>query len=317
MIHSRPHPSAYPKPKPERLPRRKTVTIAAGLKCLDGIVICADSEETISESAKRQVIKLELRPATFPDQDDPVAIFTGAGDSVFIDEVINEMWSAAVKTSEKELDKVVQAMQTANRLYHRKIWKIYPPLYSTSDLPDADLLFAVWAKDGYGLYEARSVKFRPVKDFATIGCGESLAHYICDPAHKSIARTVKAVTLAIYMLAKVKDHVPGCGGDSRIAILTHTGGTNMLDTFKTDKIAQHLSLAEGLVNNILLTSADLNVKDEGFKAAVDYYENELITLRKNLREEIEKFETIWDHIMEEMRKRKREAFIGSKSKESP
>ena len=44
-------------PKPSRPPRRKAVTIIAGFRSDEGIVICADTQETV-EGTKRNVPKL-------------------------------------------------------------------------------------------------------------------------------------------------------------------------------------------------------------------------------------------------------------------
>ncbi len=292
-----------PKPLPavvKRLTERRVVTIAAGFKCRDGVVICADSQETALDGGyKRKVVKIEIRPQAPPeDAAAPVAIFTGAGDSVFIDEVVHEMWSAVERCGAKQINEIIGIMHDANRAYHDKIWRVYPCLHSTRELPDCHLLFAVWAKDGFELQEAHSMKFRSVKDFATIGCGDSLAYYICDDAHRSISSIARASILALYMLEKVKNHVPDCGGDSHVAVLTHTGSADMLDNIKTEHLSRQLSLTEGLLRNILVTSADLRIGDEDVKSSLRYTEDQIISLRNQSRQEIENINRIFQKMIE-------------------
>ena len=57
-------PVAKPNSKPERL-RRKCVTIAAGFRCVDGIMLCADTQETLG-FLKRKHPKLDVRGAQLP-----------------------------------------------------------------------------------------------------------------------------------------------------------------------------------------------------------------------------------------------------------
>jgi hypothetical protein len=172
--------------------RRKIVTIAAGFKCDDGIVICADSEESTYDF-KRNVVKIEIRSGDDVSTAAPVAIFTGSGESVFIDELIDKIWSAIEASWRRTLKEVAMTVEQSNRGYHETIWKLYPRGTARSDLPSADLIIALWAKDGYGLYETRSATFRSVKDFATVGAGESLAHYICDSAHNEDVRKIVGI----------------------------------------------------------------------------------------------------------------------------
>ena len=57
MITPRPLPVLIRTPKHERLERSRFVTIAAGLMCSDGIIVCADTELTHGDS-KYQKTKL-------------------------------------------------------------------------------------------------------------------------------------------------------------------------------------------------------------------------------------------------------------------
>ncbi len=45
---SLPKPRAEFRPKSKRLPKEKLMTIAAGFPCSDGLVLCADTQETIT-----------------------------------------------------------------------------------------------------------------------------------------------------------------------------------------------------------------------------------------------------------------------------
>jgi len=56
MISKKP----LPRQKPERLPERKAVTIIAGFKCSDGIVVCADTQETVLQSIEAKCSQVKI-----------------------------------------------------------------------------------------------------------------------------------------------------------------------------------------------------------------------------------------------------------------
>jgi hypothetical protein len=92
-----PKPRRFPQSKPAPLPKRDAVTIVAGFKSYEGVVLCADTQETVLHS-KRHVPKLRFEPDSLAksvkewrgEKDDLAAAFCGAGDGPFIDKLIDE-----------------------------------------------------------------------------------------------------------------------------------------------------------------------------------------------------------------------------------
>jgi len=210
------------------------------------------------------------------------------------------MWAAVEESGEKELLKIVSVVTRENRKYHREIWSVYPPLYSVDQLPDADLLFAIWAKDAFGLFSAASTRFKHVPTFATIGCGGDLAHYLCADAHRPGTGTETCIALAAHMLEQVKASIPGCGGESYIAILTRTGAAGLLEGRDVEDMAEHLAEGEHIVKQMLLASADLSIKDREFRYSVSACSNALMDSRKGLRRAKEKRRKKIDDLIQKM-----------------
>src|SRR5882762_5954259 len=93
MLHNKRHEAAfqpYFKPKSLRPRKRRRVTIATGILCSDGVVLCADSLETFrySKTYGPKIFELQLPQQPFK------VVLTGAGDSVFIDALQDKMTSA-------------------------------------------------------------------------------------------------------------------------------------------------------------------------------------------------------------------------------
>jgi hypothetical protein len=179
-------------------------------------------------------------------------------------------------------------MITENRQYHREIWQVYPPLYSIDQLPDADLLFAVWAKNGFGLFSAASTRFKAISNFATIGCGGELAHYLCSDVHSHGSLMDRCVSLAAHMLEQVKTNVPGCGGESYIATLTRVGAAQLIQRPEADEIGKHLATSDQHLRQMLVMSGDLSVDDKKFRTLASAYSQMLVDSRRKVRKAKEK-----------------------------
>src|SRR5437016_1696822 len=134
-----PKPPHFPKPKLERLPRRKYVTIAAGFCSGDGIVLCADTQENVADYIKRKQPKLEIRPIYIPASNAaPCAVFAGAGDGSLVDYLIDKLWAAM--ESKKNLEQMIEAAENAIIRQYQRLVPIYP-----AGMPEVQLLLGIWA----------------------------------------------------------------------------------------------------------------------------------------------------------------------------
>jgi hypothetical protein len=99
----------FPRPNPKRLPERKVVTIVAGFKFQEGVVICADTQETVGNVIKRQAPKLRFEPSLqripgqLPTKTGIAVAFCGAtNNGAFVDKVIDLAWEKAKTASDLE-----------------------------------------------------------------------------------------------------------------------------------------------------------------------------------------------------------------------
>src|SRR5580700_3033622 len=90
-----PRPRSSVPPRPQRLPRGKKVTIAAAFICSDGVVMCADTQETIPGYTKVDVTKIRVNKTN-----GYALLITGAGDS----HLIETAGQAIEKAFEDEFD---------------------------------------------------------------------------------------------------------------------------------------------------------------------------------------------------------------------
>jgi len=174
---STPKPQPCPwflKPKPKRFPVRKSrMTIAMGFWCIDGIMLCADTQETHNNYIKLKQLKLEIKG----EPKEPHAVFAGAGeDGDFLDALVDKLWTAAENKKDDGLDGMIEAMEDKLIEQYQRFVPTFP-----SGVPGASLLVGVWSKDdpfGYELVKINGPVLKRKVVLESIGCGDILVKYI-------------------------------------------------------------------------------------------------------------------------------------------
>jgi 20S proteasome alpha/beta subunit len=235
MIRPLPKPP-FPQPKPLRLLKEGKVTIAAGFRCNDGIVLCADSLHTISGYVKHHEGKID----TCAMEDFVIAI-AGAGTTDYI--------RTAVETITRPGLEFIDLLQIEIALRDRMLeffgrhllpWSNFPE----SERPMVELLIAVTGKKKtqyHGLFHYAGTSFHRVYEKA-IGAGILLAdsliaeHIHSDRVHRNPQTLPQLCSLAVFILSKVKKHVDGCGGYTDLVILDKAGGVAFVDSGKIEEL---------------------------------------------------------------------------------
>src|SRR5262245_23262059 len=130
MSPQKPFPSPYPKPK--RLPERKAVTIVGGFRCDEGIVLCADTQETI-QGTRTHTPKLRLEPRRDfygnggEGKDDLMVAFAGAGDGPFIDKLVDRAWEDVQLAT--NIDDAAKSIEGSIKKTYKEYGHIFQPGY--------------------------------------------------------------------------------------------------------------------------------------------------------------------------------------------
>ena len=216
MINAQPLPIISPLVKPQRPKDRRVMTIAAGVMCPDGIVLAADSQETVGESLKVYKPKLIELPLISSDLK---VVVVGSGIGPFID-VLMERISEQLDLVNPYLASARQAIQAAINQVCDNIW----PHYSTqADKPHARLIIGVRAVDGLVMLDAFVPMVKTADRYAFIGWGGDLATYKAKQLALAGMPTVVVAPLTAYILEVVKENVEFCGGDTHLAVISSSG----------------------------------------------------------------------------------------------
>jgi hypothetical protein len=298
MIPRKPCSSIQPKLAP--LPKVNAVTIVAGFKSYEGIVLCADTQETVLHS-KRQVPKLRFEPDSLTrwgktmrgeEVTDLAAAFCGAGDGPFIDKLIDEAWKAAQGAS--SLREAGERIESKIKDLYEGFGKIYQPGFC----PQVDLVYGVRMDGDSKLFSAVGPVVNEKDKYYSAGQGYYMADFLARRMHESRLTVHQCVILAAYTLLQAKEHVDGCGGDSQIAVLRDTGASGLLNFQVINAITKNLEMADIDLGSLLLTATNTDIDDEKWKEAATHHVGMLELYRKNQVADFNKFRESSRHLSE-------------------
>lgn len=192
------------------------MTIAAGILCPDGIVLCTDSQETIGHF-KRCRPKLTDLPLVISDV---TAVTVGStDDAVFLDGLVEKI-SDAIDHTDGYLASVRTAIEKAVRKHCGAIWALYP---SVDYRPTADILIGLKTIDDLALIQVSTPNVSSVHGYEFIGSGSDLAGYKAKQFCPDKIPVEAAACLAAYMLEVVYDNNIHSSGPTQMAIIRLDG----------------------------------------------------------------------------------------------
>jgi hypothetical protein len=266
-----------PKRKPERLPARKTVTIVAGFKCQEGIVICADSQETVPGLLKRNVPKLHFEPQGItPKSAELAAIFAGATENgPFLDRLVTDCWNEVRKSN--NLEEACKFADGAIKHHYKEYGEIYQQGYC----PSAEMVFGIKMHGESRLLRSLDAVVNEVQGYTASGVGQYLADFLIPRSFHPYLNIYQVIAIAAYLLFQAKEHVDGCGGPSHIAFLRNKGTSGEAEYAIVDTVGRLASLVDSRWGWILPEYADPSTPHEEF----DRLAKDAIRILMNERDE--------------------------------
>jgi len=190
------------------------MTYIAAFGCKDGIVMCADTQESV-EGAKNYVEKLSI----VEDSSYPLAV-GGAGFGSLIDCLMDEIIERTSKerpATKKELKKLVQQGLT-------EVYKSDLPALTLRRLDHApQLLVAARTAEGLCIYQTLGRRVLKEASRAIIGYSTAYNANLLRRLHQPSLPMQRAVMLAVYLVSQSKLLDEGVGLDTRVAIVRDNG----------------------------------------------------------------------------------------------
>jgi hypothetical protein len=260
------------------------MTIIAGFRCHDGIVICADTQETLDFS-KRNVSKVVVKPWSLNSPSlsgTSVAMaICGAGDGALIDHLSSKVWDNARPS--QSLDEACEISETTIKNTYQEYWDIFPP----GQCPSVQLIYGIKNEEDSRLFVAQGPIVNKVEmgHACTGGIGCYMADYLIARMNTEYSDVYRSVLLAAYILKQAKEHVVGCGGDSHIVVLRHNGYSGLIDQHRVGALTNLLESTDHVLGNLLLSAADLRAETK-LEKELDLLRHCFSEFRKSMHDEL-------------------------------
>lgn len=245
--------------------RRRHVTIVAGFRSYEGIVLCADTQETVNNLSKRNVPKLIFQPSNEYGQtqalssDELAVAFAGAADNgPFVDKLVANAWEDAQAGS--TIDEVCDLIEVSIK----RTYKEFGAIFQAGYCPTADLIYGVKMFGASKLFSASGPVVNEQKRFYSGGAGYYMSDFLASRMYHDGMSLRQCVILGAYILFQAKEHVEGCGGESQIAILRDQGPSGKVDWIKIEAINKMLRWEDAELGRLILHAADLEISKEEF-----------------------------------------------------
>lgn len=267
------------------------MTIAAGLRCAHGVVLCADTQETrLPAGSKVNTPKLRVEPWNKLESDSPddlMIAVAGAGDGPFIDKIVELAWEdVQLATS---FDEACHQMEHSIKHTHKE----YGAIFQTGYLPETQLVYGVKMHGSSKLFSTRGPIVNEKREYDSVGAGYYMADFLAGRMHGNGFPASQVITLAAYILSQCKEHVDGCGGESQIALLDERGSSKIISAVELNTATQTLRAVDDVLSHLLLLpSADADFPEDEFSGILDIAAKALLERRKDAKETLERWRGI-------------------------
>jgi hypothetical protein len=282
-----------PKPHSPRKREVKRVTIAAGILCADGIVMCADSQE-INGDFKWHVKKLVYPRATIGDFS---IMISGAGFGPAIDTAAQKIFSRTAMNA-PSYDQTVRIIEDVLREIHEKDLRYYP----TNDKYSLQfrLLIAFTSGGAAGLFVSDGSLLTRVDSFEVIGSGE-ITKFFAYMLYKQTAlgyptmNTAEGAVFATFLVYLAKSQLTSVGGKPQLAIIRYgaEGGICFANVWEAPAIEPIFPGCLEIGAQILLKCANPHLPERAFNDILREHGKSLKRLHRSITKQKKYWDALW------------------------
>jgi hypothetical protein len=257
------------------------MTIAAGFVCTDGIVMCADSQESLGDY-KFPVDKLIIRGA---HKGMTQMAFAGAGHGPMIDMAISRI-VRNIRRATDDYDAIEDVVaETLLSLYNSE-FKACP--VSSEDESIIELLIGIKLYDSEvpRLYKSYATAISQVDEIAVIGSGRAVQYQI-HKLYQKYEPVRRVIPIAINLLSVAEVALRSVGGKSGIAVFHRGEGSGMGQVSGTEieGVRRAQSTLEAWAGSLIIDLLDVAKSDEEFGLSLAQFTEVAVNLRVERLEE--------------------------------
>jgi len=275
------------------------MTVAAGYLCDGGIVLCADTQETISGYVKTSTEKITI----FSGSEYTVALAGAGNNAVQIEMVIQEIRD---ELREQEPPSFIGF----KALLHAVLDRLLPLPHYPKDVADIELLIAVRAHQEINLLCVHDNVFAEIRQFECIGSGVIAGRSLFQRYYRKSHNLIHAYIIAAYALHHAKRWVDGCGGKSDIFLIPKDSKTlTRLDSYEVEKLEVYFDDLDEALRPLLIACPFDPTDDASFRQIMDWVTKHVWAARSRFQD----FEQVFRRIAREMGRDEDEAWAEANS----
>jgi hypothetical protein len=252
--------------------------------CGGGIVLCADTQETIPGYTKTDANKL-----IGVDMPGMNLLFAGAGNNaVQIDETVQAISRALSKASPRKDEELMITLRGC-------LGELFPRQYypRPNSAVEVDLLMASRAAFGLRLFHIADCSIARVYEKACIGTGVILGAQLLQRHYDYAVQLTEAAIICAYVFHHVKRWVDGCGGNTDIALVPDSAAEIIfLPSAEVNKFEKYSEAYDEAVRGLLLAVPRTPKNISLFNQYVEAAKNQLQAARTQFQE--------WEDLMREV-----------------
>ena len=278
MLHNARH--GPPPRKPQRPGKRRRVTLIAAFRCYEGVVLCADSQETIDVPGYGQyrvsVNKLDPRRAG-----DYEFVVGGSGDGDLVEEFTTSLTESIIHWPRFNDD------TSARRAIKRVLINFYREDVAASHATDDDkrLSFLICLKhkdDGnVSLWRTSSVSVKRAGDFELVGWEEPIFWHEAARLYQPNWISNHAMLLGIHLFAIAKVTSNVVSGDTKV-ILARDNGIRVIDSGDVKDLEEMLRTFNKMVDELRLILPNMSIPFDEFRVYVLDFKDKVIEMHQSL-----------------------------------
>lgn len=248
----------------------KAMTIALGFPCVDGIVLCSDSQMTVQGQMKYHESKIHTICSLSEKARWTVGL-TYSGDPSIMKSLYEQVKNTLLEKPDAVTKKLV--IETLRQALH-DVHENSPDM----DTEFVDVICGMAINYDMGMYVGRRTTLHEETELAFAGVGDSsLSRFLASTLPVSLypMTTKAAQLLGVYIIEQAKQFVDGCGGDTYV--ITLNAADSMFSSWD-NKSSQHLDELTVLAKNIQRRVHDL------VETLIDVDDQEMGILENAIRE---------------------------------
>lgn len=271
------------------------MTIAAGFRFADGLLLCADTQITSPSYMKLNDPKIVA--IDFVSNGGSKAAFALTGTMAYCRMAVEHCRRKLAERAPNQmssLEMMVAIEEALEGFCQDHLYK--HPAFERGEI-QVQMLVGMWSHLDNTLTLLATVEnaVTVVRDYECLGAGQYLAHYLIPTLfrHDSMAQK-DAANIALHVLKETKEHVDTCGGGSQLIVLRNDGNFSSVG-YSSLRGGEMMSAAyKDAVRRLLVVCGDLATTDEQLQEEFDTAELTMRAARKQLIASNEKDDGLMD-----------------------